>query len=235
MTIPYFLYRILSFTHRQITRTSPKKYWNRVVINENGEKMVKVLESLRLKIGIIKKQYDASFYVRESVAKKLTAVSNNLPSNLVLVLIEGYRPLEFQKQGWDNKWNKLKAENPNWSDQEIDRMTTLVCARPNPLANHRCGGAVDVTLAYENGELVDMGSLHPSVAQGIEVQRKFPMFAEGLTSEQRKNRAILRKAMESAGFVWYPGEWWHYCYGDRMWAVYTNRTECMYGPVEMNS
>jgi D-alanyl-D-alanine dipeptidase len=38
--------------------------------------------------------------------------------------------------------------------------------------------------------------------------------------------------MEAEDFVWYPGEWWHYCYGDRMWAVYSGRTECMYGSLE---
>ncbi|MCC6520971.1 hypothetical protein IT403_03270 [Candidatus Nomurabacteria bacterium] len=38
--------------------------------------------------------------------------------------------------------------------------------------------------------------------------------------------------MTSVGFVYYPGEWWHYCYGDRMWAVYSRRKECVYGPVQ---
>jgi D-alanyl-D-alanine dipeptidase len=33
---------------------------------------------------------------------------------------------------------------------------------------------------------------------------------EGLSSLQKHNRRILREAMESAGFVQYPSEWWHY-------------------------
>lgn len=39
--------------------------------------------------------------------------------------------------------------------------------------------------------------------------------------------------MKKEDFVWYPGEWWHYCFGDRMWAVYSNQIECFYGPIEL--
>ncbi len=92
-----------------------------------------------------------------------------------------------------------------------------------------CGGAVDVCLVNESGGMLDFGTGY--AAAGFACRRKCPMFARDLTSEQVKNRKILRDAMTSAGFVYYPGEWWHYCYGDRMWAVYTGRDECFYGPV----
>ena len=35
--------------------------------------------------------------------------------------------------------------------------------------------------------------------------------------------------MENAGFKNYPNEWWHFCYGDRMWAAYSKRKDCFYG------
>jgi D-alanyl-D-alanine dipeptidase len=63
----------------------------------------------------------------------------------------------------------------------------------------------------------------------MEVQIKFPMFAKGLTEEQIANRKILRTAMEKAGFTYYPGEWWHYCYGDQMWAAYMRKKYAVYG------
>ena len=34
--------------------------------------------------------------------------------------------------------------------------------------------------------------------------------APGITDAQRDNRQHLREAMERAGFVNYPMEWWHY-------------------------
>ncbi len=47
--------------------------------------------------------------------------------------------------------------------------------------------------------------------------------------EQKQNRAILKNAMEKAGFKNYPHEWWHFCYGDRMWSAYSKQKECFYG------
>lgn len=34
----------------------------------------------------------------------------------------------------------------------------------------------------------------------------------GATARQRRNREILREAMEAEGFVVYPYEWWHFDY-----------------------
>lgn len=75
-----------------------------------------------------------------------------------------------------------------------------------------------------------MGTSYPSEAMGAEWHKKFQMFSDEIDDRQKSNRKILRDAMETQDFVWYPGEWWHYCWGDRMWAVYSNQTECFYGP-----
>jgi D-alanyl-D-alanine dipeptidase len=56
--------------------------------------------------------------------------------------------------------------------------------------------------------------------------------AVGLTSEQRGNRETLVTLMGKAGFMSYPGEWWHYSYGDREWAAYQGLKEAFYGRAE---
>lgn len=38
--------------------------------------------------------------------------------------------------------------------------------------------------------------------------------------------------MKKNGFVNYPNEWWHFCYGDRMWAAYSGKKTCFYGLVK---
>ena len=53
-----------------------------------------------------------------------------------------------------------------------------------------------------------------------------------LTDEQRRNRRILVDAMQRAGFVNYPAEWWHFSYGDKMWAAYINRKSALYDIVK---
>lgn len=119
------------------------------------------------------------------------------------------------------------------TNEQIEQQVKLVVAKPSPLSNHHCGGAVDVTLAYNNGTLLDMRSPYSSKAMNTNCYKKFQMFSDEITDDQKQNRKILREAMETEDFVWYPGEWWHYCWGDRMWAVYSHQTKCFYGPIEL--
>jgi D-alanyl-D-alanine dipeptidase len=217
----------------QISKTLPASDWQKVVIEEKDQPLVEIKETEFLKVGLIKKSYESSFFVRKTVAEKLYEVSKRLPVGIKLILIEGWRSIQSQQESWDSKFNKLKSENPHWSEEEIEKQVRLVVAKPSPLANHHCGGAVDVTLAYDDGTFVDMGSPYPSVALSAEWYKKFKMLSDEITEEQKNNRKILRDAMETEGFVWYPGEWWHYCFGDRMWAVYSNQEKCFYGPIEL--
>jgi len=222
---------------QKITKPLPRSAWDTVTIRETGEQLVELKETKKLKLGGIHKVYEPLFLVRETVAEKLYSVADNLPDGMVMVVIEGYRTMQHQQESWDRSFKKLREDHLDWSDEDIEKQVRLVVAKPHPLANHHCGGAVDVTLMYENGELLDMGSPYPSEGLPMEIRKKFPMFPNSLlkkeiTKEQEANRMILRTAMESEDFVWYPGEWWHYCYGDRMWAVYSSRRECIYGSIE---
>lgn len=214
MQIPYFVYRLYLVGSRQIKQVLPRKYWDRVSIVENNELMV---------------EYGGSF-VRKVVAEKLDRVKQNIPAGYFLKIIEGYRSLEKQQQAWNQKKSQVISENPSWTSDQVDAEVRLVVARPNGVTNHICGGAVDVCLIDAHGIMIDCGTEYaPANEDG---RKKCPMFSNLITQEQKENRKILRTVMESAGFVWYPGEWWHYCYGDRMWAVYTGRTDCFYGAVE---
>lgn len=46
----------------------------------------------------------------------------------------------------------------------------------------------------------------------------------------RRNRDLLAAALDAAGFINYPAEWWHWSYGDRYWAFQTSRETALYGP-----
>jgi D-alanyl-D-alanine dipeptidase len=41
---------------------------------------------------------------------------------------------------------------------------------------------------------------------------------------------ILADAMNAAGLVNYPAEWWHWSYGDRYWAFQASHGTALYGP-----
>lgn len=74
--------------------------------------------------------------------------------------------------------------------------------------------AVDLTLCDGEETPLDMGTGY------LEHNKRTPMASKDITKQQKENRQILLMAMAAAGFVNYPGEWWHFCYGDKMWAAY---------------
>jgi D-alanyl-D-alanine dipeptidase len=213
----------------QIIKVLSKSDWEKVTIIENHDPIVQLRETQKLVFGKnIAPHLVNDYTLRKTVAEMLYKVAELLPVGYKLAIIEGVRSLSKQKEYWDKKSVGFKKLHPQWSDEEIEYQVGLVVARPLPLANHNCGGAVDVTLVDQNDNPLDMGT----VPQAMMEKNKVEMFSKLITKEQTENRRILREAMERVGFVWYPGEWWHYCYGDRMWAVYSRRKECFYGPIE---
>ncbi|MFH8487133.1 mycothiol transferase [Streptomyces longisporoflavus] len=56
--------------------------------------------------------------------------------------------------------------------------------------------------------------------------------AANITVEARRNRTILGAALEEAGLVNYPTEWWHWSYGDRYWALATGASHALYAAAE---
>lgn len=216
----------------QITKTLPASYWKDVNINENNEPLMELVETKKLKLGWIKKGYQALFFVRRTVAEKLYRVAEMLPDRFVLVTIEGYRTKQSQQEEWDRIWQIVKKQQENLSDEGVEKIVRLLVAKPLPLANHHCGGAIDVTLGYSDGILVDMGTPYITQIKDESIRTKIPMLSSDISDEAQEFRKILRNAMTKQDFVWYPGEWWHFCYGDRMWAVYTEQKECFYGSVD---
>ena len=71
-------------------------------------------------------------------------------------------------------------------------------------SGHSRGGTIDLTLATLSGRPLDMGGDFDLMDE-----RSHHGFS-GCTAEQAKNRLLLRRLMEQAGFASYAAEWWHY-------------------------
>ena len=80
---------------------------------------------------------------------------------------------------------------------------------------HSTGAAVDVTLVDALGAVVDMGSAIDEISV-----RSFPDHFVGTIEGNRfdQNRQLLNVVMTSAGFVRHHHEWWHFSWGDQLWA-----------------
>ena len=110
-----------------------------------------------------------------------------------LLIHDAYRPWYVTKIFWD-----ATPVDKHW-----------LVANPAQGSKHNRGAAVDLTLfELASGQAVDMPSTYDETTG--RASATYP----GGTSLQRWNRALLRNAMVSEGFVVNPTEWWHFDYGN---------------------
>jgi len=166
---------------------------------------------------------------RRTVGEKLIQAQKLLPKDLQLLVKECHRPMSVQRGFWDGYTAYLRNKFPTWSDSEIYRECSKLNA-PLDVAPHTTGGAVDLTLAYQDGKPLDMGTRFN--AEPIETENATYTGATNITTEARKNRQILMSVMSKVGFVNYPTEWWHWSYGDKYWALMTSAPAAIYGSKE---
>lgn len=139
--------------------------------------------------------------LRRGTLKKLKSAAEQLKrKGYRLVIWDAYRPLEAQRIMWEA-----------YPDERF-------VAHPDVGSKHNRGCAVDVTLADENGYVLEM----PSGFDDFSSDRaKRLMSSEDLADHERTimQRLIdLQIAMGFAGFEIYEDEWWHFTDSD--WECY---------------
>lgn len=157
----------------------------------------------------------------------LVEASKNIPKGYKLLVVTCFRSVEMQSEMYWNRKKQLAKRFPFmmiFRYKEWLRMVGTYTAPPGG-SPHHTGSAIDLTVIGPDGERLDMGT--SLIDYGIKVH----MINDKITQKQAENRKLLRDAMMKAGFAYYPLEWWHYCYGDRMWAAYTEHKQCFYGPL----
>jgi D-alanyl-D-alanine dipeptidase len=165
--------------------------------------------------------------IRAEVAGRLQAAAEQLPSDLVLLVVEGYRAPAEQQRRYLWYRDRIARENPGAMPDWIDLQAGQFVA-PIETAPHCTGGAVDLTLASTDGIELDLGGALNAHRHGDEAS--CITRAAGLSSAAQHNRQILTAALTTAGLVNYPFEWWHWSYGDKYWAYQTGAAEAKYGP-----
>lgn len=209
----------------QITYGLPLQKIKSVIVTDNNEPLVEIKETE--KIMLDKENKNLVPQIRKSVLDLLLKASDNLPHEYLILVSTAFRPYEMQKRMWRKRLLqmamlhpiKMVLNNRAWT-KDAGRYTA-----PPGGSSHQCGAALDVTLLYKNAE-IDMGSTQNDIGTRVHT------FNNKLSSEQKANRELLYKIMTEAGFANYPLEWWHYSYGDRMWAAYTEKSEAFYAPIK---
>lgn len=197
-----------------------------------GERMVNLLDLPRLilpskvqpEIPDIKDSQTP--FARVTVRDQLHKAIQLLPDSYVIVLIEAQRTLAFQKEVYLQVQEKLRRINPTMSIEELNNLTRSMASDPDIFSPHVTGGAIDVALVEKsNMTYLDMGNLF---------QHDVTCFTDyiELTKEQYFNRKLLKDIMIQAGFVNYSREWWHWSYGDKLWAFFLHKPYAIYGPIK---
>ncbi|WP_167383233.1 M15 family metallopeptidase [Xenorhabdus ishibashii] len=172
--------------------------------------------------------------VRKSVAEKLRIASQLLPAHLGILVLDGWRSRETQQALQEITQVKIAEQYTELSVEEqrklLRRFVAPASVEKNQVLPHLTGGAVDVTL-------FDLGSGH-ALFLGTEFDEVNELsYTAALEKAPEKNmpttryRRLLYQAMTQAGFSNLPTEWWHYDYGNPMWAFYKNQT-AIYGAID---
>ena len=211
------------------SRAEPVTELKRVPIVECGEPLVNYLEvAPEILFDRPRFTYRRELFARKSLAERLSQAARNLPEGYKLAVIECWRAPIIQQRMYKAVWKRFQERNPHWNEAHLKRVVNQFTAPMDPRVPppHTTGGAVDLTLIGPGGERCDLhGPFDAHDPKG------FFFDAPGLSDAARDNRAILAKALLSAGVTNYPSEYWHWSYGDQGWAYRGEEPNALYGAI----
>lgn len=165
---------------------------------------------------------------RYSVIKRLQQAADLLPKHLGIVVLDGWRSREVQQAVQDEVGDIIKAMYPQLNASEHQQLLAQFVApvRAGFISPHLTGGSVDITLFDRaTGEWLDMGSEFDEPTE-----RSHTHFYEAQPEHVAcHNRRLLYSVMTQVGFTNLPTEWWHFDYGNPLWASYNQQNHAIYG------
>jgi D-alanyl-D-alanine dipeptidase len=177
-------------------------------------------------------------WLRSSVADKLVRVNARIAgAGLELFLFDAWRPRAVQAYFHDI-WmpEELKRRGSTLSGaaliEEVERYWAAPTDDSHSPAPHATAAAVDLGLRWKNGEMLWMGSLFDDVTALAHRDRFESLSSENFSfsdQEAQANRRLLHWLMVEERFAGHPDEWWHFSWGDQMWAALTDAPAAHYG------
>ncbi|MCP9926915.1 M15 family metallopeptidase [Cyanobium sp. CH-040] len=235
-----------------------RRPWNAIPIRDAGEPLEPLPEALwRLEphpyaaLGAPYGDSGSPFRLRSGVIRRLLEAEELLHLDQPawrLAIFDAWRPLAVQAFMVEYSIASTCRErglDPEAAGPGRDAVAAEVgrfWAPPNPDPDapppHSTGAAVDLTLAGPDGEPLEMGSAIDAIGAVSEPDH-FLHACSGcpdpeLQARYRRwhaRRSLLRRVMEQAGFVQHPNEWWHFSWGDQLWAWRLGAAAARYGRV----
>lgn len=170
-------------------------------------------------------------YLRQAVIERLSIAAKQISeSGYKLRILDGWRPPAVQRALYHQLFTEYHAALPGADQALLHEKTqyfvSLPSENPEMPSPHLTGGSVDVTLTTLDDEAVDMGSGFDEPSE-----RSYTDAYEHSSGEIRERRRILYSAMITAGFTNLPTEWWHFDYGNQVWAYFSGMSVAQFGLV----
>lgn len=171
------------------------------------------------------------YYLRQGVLERLLFAQATLQRcypGWLIQIFDAYRPIAVQQFMVNYAFDQLLADRQlalsSLSDaqrqmlwEEVYQFWALPSHDPATPPPHSTGAAIDVTLVNATGQRVDMGGAIDEISP-----RSHPNYYARSTDLRQQtyhhHRQLLHQIMTEAGFCRHPNEWWHFSYGDQLWA-----------------
>ncbi len=174
------------------------------------------------------------FFVRVGILDRLlqaAAYLQTLQPGWKIQIFDAYRPVAVQQFMVDYTLRELvnakglnletlSAMQRDVFQQQVYQfwaIPNLDLATPPP---HSTGAAIDITLIDETATEIEMGSQIDEISE-----RSFPNHFADSEPNYHRHRQVLADSMISAGFERHWNEWWHFSYGDQIWAWLANQDD----------
>ena len=210
--------------------------WSLIPIAECGEPMQELPPALLrmephpyMALGAAYGASGTPFQLRLGVVQRLLDAQQQLivhDPSLRLSIFDAWRPIAVQAFMVDHSIAELCRErgvevrSGNAFDQvvaDVGRFWAAPSRDPMTPPPHSTGAAVDLTLSSSDGTPLAMGGEIDAIGAVSEPQH----YAGRDDSNARRwhqRRQLLAEVMGAAGFAQHPNEWWHYSFGDQLWA-----------------
>jgi D-alanyl-D-alanine dipeptidase len=226
--------------------------WSPIPIVEAGEPLVPLPSGLhRLEphpyasLGAPYGEDACPFRLRKGVVERLLlaqALLQEKEPTWRLAIFDAWRPVAVQQfmvahataQTCRERGLDPQGSGPAWEAvrQEVGCFWAPPSEDPATPPPHSTGAAVDLTFARASGEPLEMGGAIDAIGP-ISYPRHYAEAAaadpQGQQAGWHRRRLLLAAVMEGAGFAQHPQEWWHFSYGDQLWAWRTDQGRAIYG------
>lgn len=192
------------------------------------------------------------YYLRVGVLERLIQAQRSLQAQCPgwrIQIFDAYRPIAVQhymvdyafeqaakERGWSiDQLSATERQSLQAQVQQFWATPSLDPATPPP---HSTGAAIDITLVDDGGSPIDMGSPIDEMSERSHPdffatpRRDPPNRAKSFLRHHEadrllihKNRQQLKQVMLEAGFRQHPNEWWHFSFGDQLWAWIVNQEQ----------